>query len=299
MYDDPARHDTKKRVGRLLFGAGARLVGLGSRNGRNLYQNANGVRVVALHETRGAKQMDRLMRLVDACEARFDWMGPKDFAVFWRGEYVLSGRDGLLLTFDDGHSDNFAAALYLASRGLRAVFFVIPSFLDRSVTEYYDFHQTKGVQATRFAPHHAHSRGLSRSQIKEMAAMGHLIGGHNYAHRNLGQLHALKDFRYEIERSLEDLAELLDKPCDDFAFGFGLPHHLSMEASDFLKQRCTRIYSSVRGLNIPGKSPRYVLREPASLWYPISFTMSVLSGSLDHRSLGSWAALEDLGGRLG
>jgi peptidoglycan/xylan/chitin deacetylase (PgdA/CDA1 family) len=295
---DPTRHRPKQNALRLLFGVGAQLGRLGQKNRRRLYAGAHGLRMVTLHETRGARQLDRLKRLVDYCELHFNWSTPDDVAAVCDGTFVPRQRDHLLLTFDDGHCDNFDAASFLATRGIRALFFVIPAFLGRNVPAYYEFHQANGVEAFRFAPHHAQSRGLSRTQIGEMSAMGHVIGGHNYAHRNLGALHKDEDFKYEIQRSLEELGEILGQPCQDFAYGFGQPQHLSREAYEYLNGRCARLYSSVRGLNIPGRSPRLLLRDPTDLWHPFPFTKSALSGALDHRAVSQWKALERLGGHL-
>lgn len=292
------RHKVKGNLLRFLFGVGAQLSGLAQRNRRKLYPRSHGLRMVTLHETRGAEQMDRLKRLVDNCERHFDWATPNDVVALCDGTFAPRERNKLLLTFDDGHCDNFYAASYLATKGIQAMFFVIPAFLGRSIQEYYEFHKANGVQAFRFAPHHAKSRGLSRTQIREMVGMGHVIGGHNYAHRNLGLLCGAEDIEYEIQNALDDLAEILDQPCQDFAYGFGQPQHLSVEAYEHLKVNCARVYSSVRGLNVPGQSPRLLLREPANLWYPCFFTVSTLNGALDHRAVSKWEALERLGGRL-
>jgi peptidoglycan/xylan/chitin deacetylase (PgdA/CDA1 family) len=288
----------KGNLARFLFGVGAQLSGLGQRNRRMLYPDTQGLRMVTLHETRGTEQMDRLKRLVDYCEQHFDWGTPDDVVSLCAGTFVPGDRDHVLLTFDDGHGDNFDAASYLATKGIRALFFVIPAFIGRSVEAYYELHKANGVQAFRFASHHAESRGLSRTQVREMKAMGHLIGGHNYAHRDLGLLCRDEDLEYEIRRSLEDLGDILGESCQDFAYGFGRPEHISAEAYDFLNMNCARLYSSVRGLNVPGLSPRLLLRYPANLWHPFAFTVAALNGALDHRSVGQWEALERLAGRL-
>jgi len=291
-------HKARRKVPRFLFGVGAQASGLGRINRRLLYRSGYGLRILTLHETRGAAQMERLRHLVEYCEQEFDFATPEDIAALCAGRFVPRGRDHLAFTFDDGHGDNFEAARYLATKGIRAYFFVIPAFLDRTVNEYYEFHDRNGVEPFPFASHHATSQGLTRAHIKEMAAMGHVIGGHNYAHRNLGELRSAEDLEYEIRRSLEELSEILKQPCQDFAFGFGLPQHLSTEAFRYLDASCARLYSSVRGLNVPGQTPRILLREPANLWYPFAFTKSVLHGSLDLRAVRHWRALERLGGCL-
>ena len=291
-------HKARGKVRRFLFGVGAQASGLGRINRKLLYRGGHGLRILTLHETRGAAQMERLRHLVEYCEQEFDFATPEDVAALCAGRLVSRGRDRLAFTFDDGHGDNFEAARYLATKGIRAYFFVIPAFLDRTVNEYYEFHGRNGVQPFRFASHHAASQGLTRAHIKEMAAMGHVIGGHNYAHRNLGKLRSAEDLEYEIRRSLVELSDILKQPCQDFAFGFGLPQHISPEAFRYLDASCARLYSSVRGLNVPGQTPRILLREPANLWYPFVFTKSVLHGSLDLRAVRQWRALKRLGGCL-
>jgi len=291
-------HKVRGKLPRFLFGVGAQASGLARINHRLLYRGESGLRILTLHETRGPGQMERLRRLVEFCEQEFDFASAEDVAALCAGRFVSGGRDRLAFTFDDGHGDNFEAARYLATKGIRAYFFVIPAFLDRTVKEYYEFHGRNGVQPFPFASHHAASQGLTRAHVKEMAAMGHVIGGHNYAHRDLGTLRSAEDLDYEIRRALDELSEILDQPCQDFAFGFGLPQHLSPEAFRYLDANCARLYSAVRGLNVPGQTPRILLREPANLWYPFAFTKAVLNGSLDLRAVGQWRALERLGGCL-
>jgi len=66
----------------------------------------------------------------------------------------------IFLTFDDGHVDNLPAARYLAAKGIRATFFVVANRPDDPPKNY-----------------------MNLAQVKEIQAMGHLIGNHSWSHR--------------------------------------------------------------------------------------------------------------------
>jgi len=171
----------------------------------------------------------------------------------------------------------------------------MPSFAGRTIDEFCEFHARNGIEAFRFFPRP--SRGLEPSQIREMVAMGHMIGGHNYAHRDLGHVHREEDLAYEIQRSLDEVGEIVGRRCEDFAWGFGHPSHVSSEAADYLTRHCSRVYSCSRGLNVPGRSPRFFLRDTVTRDEPFRFTQMTLRGGADSFHASKWAALEQLGGR--
>lgn len=264
-------------VGRLLP---LRAAVLGSR--KRLYGNEHGLRIVTLHET-DAPQMEQLRYLVEYGRQHFDMVGPGDAIDLIEGRAASLRRDQLLFSFDDGFGDNYDAASYLASQGINGIFFVVPSFIGRSIAEYYSFHEQNGIQADANLSRSSNCPGLSRTQIKEMIAMGHLVAAHNYSHRDLGRLHQKSDLDYEIGRAIDELSEQLQEPCLDFAWGFGRARHLSEEAADYLVRRGVRIYSCTRGLNVAGVTPRVLGRDHVSWKFPNAFVRSVLAGGLDDR----------------
>lgn len=163
--------------------------------------------MICLHET-DPPQMELLRYLVDYIQSHYEIGSPDDAIALIEGRFESPPRDQLLFTFDDGFASNYDAAVYLKSLGIRAIFFVIPSFLGRSVPQYYAFHEKHGVEAHPCLLNHRDRRGLSLSQIREMIAMGHLVAAHNYSHRDLGQLHDMADLEYEIGRSVTDLTRI-------------------------------------------------------------------------------------------
>lgn len=264
----------------LLWRASAR----GERNRRDLYGGAVGLRIVAFHGT-GARSLEHLKAVVEGWRARRPVAAPSEVDDLLAGRWSGGGADRLLVTFDDGLATNHAAAAWLARAGVRAVFFVVPSLVDRTVAEFVRYHAERGVDACAPVPN-GDARGLSTAEVRELLSMGHRVGAHNFAHRDLGRLRDAADLRYEIDAALDAVGELTGAPCRDFAVGFGQPQNLSAEAAAHLQQRCPNVYMCHRGLNVAGRTPRFLLRHAPAPGHPLAFTRACLDGSADHRLAG-------------
>lgn len=285
----------------LLAAHAYRVLGFPQRNSARLYDGRRGLRIATLHDT-GTLLMPGFRRLLDWCEQRFERGTAADAAALVRGAFVPGKCDKLLFTFDDGHDNNLLAAQLLAERGWQAVFFIVPPYLNRSIDEYCAFHHAQGVEAVPFGQKNVDQpvHGLSDDQVRSMVAMGHVAAGHNYAHRDLGALADRAELEYEIGRALDDLSLLTGQPCTHFAWGNGTPRHLSDAAIAYLNERGVTVYSSVRGLNVPGTTPTLLLRDAVGLppLFPEAWSKLLLLGGVDHRYLAARENLTRRGGTL-
>lgn len=285
-------HDLRKWCGALGLTAWSRLARLGTSPGAVRH----GLRMVVLHDT-PASSLPHFDRLLDHVAARFDIVGPEAAADLLEGRFTAGRRDALLFTFDDGFASNHAAAERLAARGIRGLFFVMPSLVDRSLDDWLAHHRQAGRGA--FPVWSAGtSRGLATAQVREMEAMGHVIGAHNDAHLDLGRLTDPDAIRGEIDRAVEGVAALTGHPCRDFAVSFGRPRHFHPLAIEHLRDRGVRTYACVRGLNVPGRTPRLLLRDQIELTEPWLFQRACLDGAVDRCWAREVGHLDRLGGRL-
>ena len=272
--------DLHEVVRRTLAGAAFLASGQARRN-RAAYGARRGLRLAVLH-AEDTDRPDAFWRLIDACAVRFTLASPADLLAIAAGATL--DTDKLLFTMDDGHARTFEPLAQLARRGVCIAYFVVPSYIGRSVSEYLAFHRARGVEAFNLAGggNADTTRGLEPSQLRELEAMGHLIGAHNDAHRDLAVLDAT-GMAYEIEGAAAHLEDLLGHRVEDFAWAFGRVEHAPAAALAMARARFRRVYSSVRGLNVPGTTPAALLRDPISIGYPHVFNMACLRGALDHR----------------
>jgi len=263
---------------------------------RQLFGGQYGLRILAFHDT-PPHQMDQFKRLVDWVREHFDVVGPDAAADFLAGRVGALTGDLVLFTFDDGFEGNWEAASYLTDQDIRAIFFLVPSFLDRTMEQYLEYHRGNGIDAYRFLTSGSRG-GLSRSQVREILAMGHALGGHNYAHRDLGQLTTSADLEYEIDRAIDSIEELTGVACQDFAIGFGRPWNVTREALEHVCRRCDRVYSIVRGVNVPDYSPRMILRDNVDLYDVPYFHRLCIRGAADTFWVNEVKQLLELSGPL-
>lgn len=103
----------------------------------------------------------------------------------------------ILITFDDGHLDNYTTAFPIMQKyGFTGVLYIVANF----------------IGADQY---------LNADQIKEMASAGWEVGSHSISHLNLTSLDPERQ-RYEIVDSREILETKLGIPILTFAYPFGV-----------------------------------------------------------------------------
>jgi len=102
----------------------------------------------------------------------------------------------VLITFDDGHLNNYTTAFPIMQRyGFTGVLYIVGNYL--GAEEY-----------------------MNADQIREMAAAGWEVGSHSMSHANLIMLEPQRQ-RYEVVESKELLEKALGLPVKTIAYPFG------------------------------------------------------------------------------
>lgn len=148
---------------------------------------------------------------------------------------LRSDRVNLLISFDDGFSNNLTYALpVLQKHGVKALFFLIADCLAKgSVPEFIEGPDTNAPDS----PY----RTLTAAQAKQMADAGMTIGSHSMTHRDhrmLDEAEILADNR----QARVMVSEAIGQPVNLFAFpwGFYTPGQDKQLSSEFSRIFLTR-----------------------------------------------------------
>lgn len=114
--------------------------------------------------------------------------------------------DQIFLTFDDGLAYScILAARYLAAQHIRATFFIVPGWIDRTC-----------VFTDRSNPHGAH---LTWEDTEHLLRLGHSIGNHTFCHANLAEA-SEEQVTEEIGLAKDAIQSRLSIECPAFASPF-------------------------------------------------------------------------------
>lgn len=131
----------------------------------------------------------------------------------------------LALTFDDGYRDNLFAFEALASRNMRATWYVVSGSV--------------GGRA-RWLAQDQHPEMMSKGELRELAAAGMQIGAHSVSHARLVSLPPA-ELRREIADSRVQLQDLVGIEIDSLAYPYGAYNEAVVEeaARCGIKTGCT------------------------------------------------------------
>ncbi|MCA1978116.1 MAG: polysaccharide deacetylase family protein [Thiobacillus sp.] len=118
----------------------------------------------------------------------------------------FAGRKVAVITFDDGYLDNLYACDSLASRGMRASWFIVAGAIGRD-PHWPDDGRPDG-------------RMLNATELRAMRAEGMEIGSHTMNHVRLPEV-SYDDAKAELIDSRHILEDALGAPISSFAYPFG------------------------------------------------------------------------------
>ncbi|HYE73816.1 MAG TPA: glycosyltransferase [Blastocatellia bacterium] len=161
-------------------------------------------------------------------------------------------RRAAVITFDDGYRDNYTAAVpALRDAGIGATFFVSTGFIGTKRDFPHDEGAAQSNHRGDVAQAHQHPK-LTWDDLREMEAAGFEIGSHTVNHTDLGTADK-KTIQQEINESLAALNRELGMRPRAFAFPWGKPENISVQAINVARQAgCYAAASAYGGLNRRG-----------------------------------------------
>ena len=168
-------------------------------------------------------------------------------------ERMASGKNDRLavsVTFDDGYAENCDRAVpFLLEQQIPFTYFVSLDFVERQRPFPHDV--AAGVPLPPNTP----------QQLREMASAGVEIGAHTRHHPDVGQIKSPATMIDEVVTSRNELAQLIGREVNYFAFPFGKPENLSAAAVELARHHGVNgICSAYGAYNLPGEDPFHIQR---------------------------------------
>jgi peptidoglycan/xylan/chitin deacetylase (PgdA/CDA1 family) len=217
-----------------------------------------------LHSTAGCEQQ---------LEELLCFLGERGYTFTGPGEFLTAAGNTCFLSFDDNFRSWLRTLPVFERYQVRATFYVNSwPFRDR-VGETDVRRYLKNVGLTNVVPEQETT--LSTAELREIAAAGHTIGVHTHTHPVLTTL-PQEAAREEIRICKEELASLLGRPPEHFAYPFGMRRHFSRS----LRTYCRSIGFATISNAIP--CMQYAHSRPDSLHRSVWFLEQPLAFNLDN-----------------
>jgi peptidoglycan/xylan/chitin deacetylase (PgdA/CDA1 family) len=217
-----------------------------------------------LHSTAGCEQqLDELLYFLN--ERGYAFTGP--------GEFLTATGNTCFLSLDDNYRSWLRTLPIFERYQVRATFYVNSwPFRDRvSATDVRRYLENLALTNVE----REHETTLSTAELREIAAAGHTIGAHTHTHPVLTML-PQEAAREEIRICKEELASLLGRPPEHFAYPFGMRRHFNRS----LRTYCRSIGFATIANAIP--CMQYARSRPESLHRSVWFLGQPLAFNLDN-----------------
>jgi peptidoglycan/xylan/chitin deacetylase (PgdA/CDA1 family) len=239
------------------------------------------IRVLNFHDIPTGKRR-KFIRQIERVQEKRRFIDVAEFSRLMKGESKLL-ENVVLLTFDDGFRSNYEVATEILNpRKIKAVFFVIPEFVEiTNDVIRLQFIQQRLFPAQKISDKTKKLTSMSWVEIKQLIKDGHTIGCHTGSHARLSDIQDHEKLWTEIVDSGNKIEEKTGIGVEHFAYTFGDISSMSQEALFIAGRRYRYVHSALRGCNYPTTNRLAIRRETVHPWDPLNFVIGVLDGVAD------------------
>lgn len=235
----------------------------------------SGVRILLFHEIKDS-QFGTFEALIRFIQERYGLISPDSYD---RSTQTNGVR--YIISFDDGFVSQLEATReVLDPSGIKALFFVCPSFVNLQGTEAFDF-ITGPMNRSDVLRMKPELRPLSWDDLNALSSRGHEIGSHSMNHLKLSEVRDEGNLVEEILSSGDELGKNLGRGIDWFAYPFGGIDSIHPRSLSMIGRRYRYCCSGLRGINTGTTHRLCLTRECIDLDHPIDHLKRIAAGGLD------------------
>jgi len=228
----------------------------------------NELLVVNFHST-PKKFIPHFKEQVAFLKRQFHIIAPSALIDYYNGS-LRPEKCSLLFTFDDGLKNNLYAADVLNQNGVKALFFVVPGFIDTSVNEQKRFY----LQNIR--PHIDPAidgepedlTAISWQELKVLRAAGHEIGAHTLTHTLLARNSSLQNSENEILVCKTRIETELNCKVDAFCSINNTLESTGKKEKELIEKNYAFHFTTLPGYNAPDPNRHFIKRRNVECFWP-------------------------------
>lgn len=158
-------------------------------------------------------------------------------------------KDKIVVTFDDGYSNNFDNAFPLLKKyNLSATVFLATDFVDGK------------IKSEDFGGKNFNERPLTWDEVKIMDRAGIKFGSHSKTHPFLSKL-SESELKVELIDSRKRIEEILGHGIDSFAYPFGdVDSFDDLTKKALMESKYNHAYTNIMGSNSSNPNDKFALR---------------------------------------
>ena len=235
----------------------------------------NGIVVITLHNIEEI-YYEWFEELILMIQNSYGFINPEDF----NPEENIDGIK-VLLTFDDGFfSNKIISDKILSKYGVKALFFITEGFVGLNENQAYDFASKNIYPNSLISNDRKKQQSMSWDDVKSLLFQGHSIGAHSKTHPKLIDLNK-DELEDEVVISSQRIENILNINIDNFAFPFGTPSVVTVEAVNLSKNNFRYVFSNVRGNVNSSPSNYFIFRQNIVPGDPMWLIQNMIEGKLD------------------
>ena len=205
----------------------------------------------------------------------FKFMRPSEIDPFYEGKQTNGPY--VLFTFDDGLANNLHAAAVLERHGAKAVFFLVPGFMEtpqEGQATYYQRNIRPEIDPD-FEPIEERC-AMTVDEVKFLLKNEHAIGAHTFTHTLVADELDIKKVEHEVLGSKNRLQEMFGLEIKSFCSINQTDLSVGPIAAELIRTNYVRHYTTFPGVNQSSDSQRCIYRRNTEVnWSQGEFKFAV------------------------
>jgi len=213
--------------------------------------------VLCMHST-PSFLMPRFHELVKSWKKNYTFLHPNELEAFMRHPENYQQGPYLLLSFDDGLLNNYASAKLLAEEKISALYFAVPLFISAMDQDHYYRTRIRDFVDSSIDFETEDTRAMSWEQLKEIVAMGHVVGCHSMSHQLMSGM-SEEQLEEELIFSKQVIEQMLQVKVEHFASPNNSLLSTDKSSCAMIERAYTFHHTTIPGTNTEKGKPRVVV----------------------------------------